>query len=435
MNSLRPFQIVLLAAFGLLAVVALVFLSLYQVSQQEETQIYGDRVLIWGTLSQSAFKAVFQDITAENKPFNVVQYEEISKTSFDEELVNAIAEGRSPDLIVLGADALVLHRAKILPIPYDSFPEREFRDTFVDAAEIFAQAQGIYGVPFAIDPLVMYWNRDLFASNGLAQPPTTWEAVVGDVVPRLTVRNTNRDVLQSGLSFGEYRNVESAKKILMMLALQTGSKMVETEGARYKVVLNESVGNTTSSPFEAVVQFYTDFSNVNSPLYSWNRAMVSAKGSFLGGTLGLYFGLGSEYVDIAAKNPNLNFDVAQVPQGASATILRTYGDVYALAIPKASPNPQGAFAVARLITSAQYAQPLSVGLTMAPARRDLLGLGETNVFRKVALQSALIARSWLDPNPKKSDGVLMQMVEDVVSNRERVSIAVKDAIERLVLTY
>lgn len=203
----------------------------------------------------------------------------------------------------------------------------------------------------------------------------------------------------------------------------------------YKVSLNEPIASGARPPFEAALEFYTEFSNVNSPLYAWNRAKSEDKDTFLSGDLALYFGLGSEYEDIATKNPNLNFDIAPVPQGANATALRTYGDLYAFAFPKASKNIRGAYAVAQVLSQPKYAAMLAQGLRMAPAERALIAQGDTDPYRQIILQAALIARSWLDPDPQKSADVLQQMVEDVVSNRARVSDAVGDAVRRLTADY
>ncbi len=435
MNTMRPFQIALLAFFGVLAIVALVVLSMYQANKSQEAQAYGSKVMVWGVLSQDTFKTVFQEIGKTDKPFNVVEYRQIPEESFDSELVNAIAEGRGPDLIVLKSDSLVQHRAKLLPIPYSSITERDFKDTYIDGAEIFARTDGVYGVPFAIDPMVVYWNRDLFSSNGIAQAPTSWESVVADVVPRLTVRDNSRNVQKSAVAFGEYGNVAHGKNLLMLLTLQSGSKMVVEQNSQYKVNLDEPLNEGARPPLQSAVEFYTDFSNVNSPLYSWNRAKPMDKDTFLAGDLGLYFGMGSEYQELADKNPNLNFDIAPVPQGVQATALRTSGDFYAFAIPRASTNVQGAYAVANVLATPGNANALVQSLRMAPVRRDLVAQGDENRFRAVILQSALIARAWLDPQATQSDSIFMKMIEDVSSNRARVAEAVGDAVDRLILAF
>jgi len=435
MKNMRPFQIVLLAIFGFLAVIALIVLSAFQADRREKELVYGERVVVWGTLPQNSIKYVFQEISRADKAFNAVEYYEVPEESFDEELVNAIAEGRSPDLIILRSDALVTHRAKLYPIPYDTLSQRDFKDAHVDGAEIFAFEEGIYGVPFAINPMVLFWNRDLFSSNGLSQAPTTWESIVSDVVPRLTVTDTNHNVNQSGLAFGEYRNLAHAKETLMLLAIQSGSQMVAEENKRYRVRLNTPIQEGARAPLEAAVQFFTDFSNVNSPLYSWNRSMPLDKSAFIAGDLGLYFGLGTEVKELQDKNPNLNFDIAMVPQGSGATALRTYGDIYAFSIPRATKNAQGAFAALRVLTSSQYGPMLASSVGMSSSRREAIAKGDENLYRQVIIESALISRAWLDPSREESGKVFMTMIEDIASNRARIGEAVNDAIDRLTLVY
>ncbi len=72
---------------------------------------------------------------------------------------------------------------------------------------------------------------------------------------------------------------------------------------------------------------------------------------------------------------------------------------------------------------------------MSSARRDVIAQGEDDLYRKIIIQSALISRAWLDPDPLKSDAIFMQMVEDIVSNRARIGESVNDAIDRLILAY
>lgn len=435
MINLRPFQIVLLGVFTFFAFLSLILLGGYEREQTTEELAYGQQVIIWGTLDRDTFDDVFRDVTQEDKAFQVVQYEEIDEREFDNEFVNAIAEGRSPDMIVLPAEGLVKHRAKLLAIPYETYPVTNFRNTFVDGAEVFTMRDGIYGFPFAVDTLQLYWNRDTFASNGLAQAPTTWEEVVATVVPRITQRDSSRNVLQSAIAFGEVRNVTHAEDVLMMLAIQSGSKLVRDTERGYRVELNDSTAENSRAPLESALQFFTDFSNANSPTYSWNRAMPEDKNAFISGDLAMYFGYGSEAEDIDRKNPNLNFDVAPVPQGGAATALRTYGTFYGFAIPRASANPNGAYATAMKLTSGDVNDTLTRAFNMASPRRDVVAAGDGSPYRNAMLKSALIARTWLNPNPEATENIFRQMVEDVVSNRSRIGQAVSDAINRLVLEY
>ncbi len=433
--SLRPFQIFLLGGFGIVSVVSIILLSGHTSSVSSEQMTYGNEVVIWGTFEHDVFDTLFRNITQKDDAFSVVRYYSIDERDFDNELLHAIAEGRSPDLIILSADKLVKHRTKLLAIPYTSLPMRDFRTTYIDGAEIFAMRDGIYALPFAVDPMMMYWNRDLFASHAIARPPQTWEDIVANIAPTLTIDDSSRDISQSAIAFGEIRNVTHAKETLILLALQSGSKMVSENERGYVINLNESVVQGARAPMEAAVKFFTDFSNPNSPVYSWNRALPQDKDMFISGDLALYFGFGSEAENINRKNPNLNFDITSVPQGGAATALRTYGKFYGFAIVRATANAQGAFAAAGTITSSENVDELTRGLNLASVRRDIISAGDIDPYRSAILSSALIARSWLNPNPSASLNIFTRMIEDVVSNRATIVRAVNDAVGRLILEY
>ncbi len=433
MNGIRPFQIVVLGIFAFLAIIAVALVSTYRDSSSGNVNNYGARVVVWGTLDQSAFEQTFRAIRETDRNFNVVEYHFKDINTFDTELVNAMAEGRSPDLVLLPSDRLVKHRAKLVVIPYDTLSLRWFRDNFIEAGEIFARTDGVYALPLAVDPLVMYWNRDILSNAGFSGAPRTWESIVSSVVPLVTTRASDRSITRSAIAFGEYRNVQHARPTLLALALQSGSQMVTETESRYVVGLNESERGSRP-PFEAAVQFFTDFSNPVSPLYSWNRAMAMDANAFAAGDLALYFGFGSEARVVGARNPNLNFDMEVVPQGASASVRRTYADVYGFAIPITAQNASGAYTAATVLTNTMYGPTLARSVGMASARRDGVNT-DSSPFQIIIDESALIARSWLDPDPNDSALIFQELIESVVSSRERLSNAVVDAVRRLTLEY
>jgi len=432
--GLRPFQIVLLGVFASLAVFALIFFMLYQGSITTEERKYGDSVEIWGTLDSTIVRAVLAEIGQDDKAFEVVKYTQKDARTFDLDFINAVAEGRSPDLIVLPSDSIVTHREKLLAISYDTLSARTFRDRYIDGAEVFLFTDGIYGIPFAVDPLMMYWNRDLFGGAGLAVPPASWSALQTTVVPALTRVNEDFSIARSAVSFGEYTNVTNAKAILSLLFLQSGSSIVSESDRRYSITLKSAEGQALS-PADAALSFYTRFASPSAAEYSWSRSLSNDKLLFSSGNLGLYFGFGSEYGDIEGRNPNLNFDIAAVPQDTDATVKRDFGKVYAFAIPRASDNTSGAFAVAEVLAGSQASDLLTTGLGLAPVLRNLIAAGAADPYRQSLFSAALITRGWLDPNPRESENIFKLMIEDVTSGRSRVAESVDDAIGRLELLF
>ncbi|MFT5037350.1 MAG: ABC-type glycerol-3-phosphate transport system substrate-binding protein [Candidatus Azotimanducaceae bacterium] len=435
MSNLRPFQIITLAVFVALAIVSILLLSGFSPSGSEDDATYGDRVVIWGVLEARVFNEAIDEIGNSDEAFEVVSYRQIDSRSFDDILVNAIAEGNSPDLVLLPGSKLVHNRSKLSAFSSETISEGDFSNTYIDGAEIFARPDGVYALPLAVDPIVMYWNKDMFANNGLAQAPSTWESVVSTVAPALIQTDNNRNLQQSALAFGEVRNVQNAKEILLLLALQSGSKMVYEQNGQYVIELNKSRSGNGLPPLEASAQFFTNFSNANNQLYSWNRSQPLDKNMFVAGNLGLYFGFGSELDSIVSKNPNLSFDMAAVPQGASATIRRTYGEFYGFAIPKASQNKQGALLVAKKFTSSDVSAYISELFKMAPASRNAVAAGSSDTYRQIILNSALIARGWLDPGSAQTDKVFQDMIENVSSGRMQLNAAVRDAELKLQLIF
>ncbi|NCO62046.1 hypothetical protein GW879_01155, partial [Candidatus Kaiserbacteria bacterium] len=176
---------------------------------------------------------------------------------------------------------------------------------------------GIYAFPAVIDPLVMYWNRDMLGTYNFINPPASWETIVNETVPTLVKRDFDRTIVRSPLAFGEYRNVTNGFAVISMLLLQGGSDLVTEGDNEYKLNLNQAKSGK-GEPFTTAVNFYTNFAIPSNPLYSWNRAQHNDQLQFLSEDLVLYFGKGSEAKGLSFQNPNLNFGMAEVPQGATA---------------------------------------------------------------------------------------------------------------------
>lgn len=435
MQNMRPFQIGLLAAFGIIGLASLALLATYQGFGGLAQNPYGSKVVIWGTFDEGPFTRLIQELGRDDRNFLVVEYFEKDERTFEEELVNAIAENRAPDAILLSHEDLVLLRAKLQAISYENFPTRTLRDQYIDGFEIFARLNGLYAIPFAVDPLVLYWNRDLLANGGFASSPATWESLT-DMVERLTLRDATRNLLQATVAFGEYQNIQNAKATILSLLLQSGSQMIGEGTTRYEVKLDTSQsGDNTSRPLFSTLQFYVEFSNVSSPLYSWNRTFTSDQSAFLGERLALYFGYGSEAARLRQQNPNLNFDVAPVPQGAGATVKRTYGDFYGYALLASSQNQSGTYRALLSLGNAENTAKLTSELGLAPAHRNTIGSGNSDAVLDMVYSQALIARGWLDPDKEESNEIFNQMIEDITSGRSQIGTASIDTIRRLELAF
>lgn len=431
--KLRPFELVLVIIFGVMGVLALVLLSTYKAPPDEKTAVLGS-VTIWGTADAKAFYAMIRPLYETNESYRGIKYVQKDARNFDDEVLNALAEGVGPDLFFLPHEQIVAYRSKLEPIPYENFPRTDFQSRYIDGAEVFALNDGVYAFPVAVDPLMLYWNKDILATYNFLTPPTTWESMVNDYVPTLVNRDFSRTIIRSPLAFGEYRNVTNAFSVISMLLIQGGSAMVTEKTDGYLLQLDK-LREGNGYPFLNALTFYTNFANPSNPLYTWNRTQDNDKQEFLGETLVFYFGKGSEAKTIAAQNPNLNFGIAEVPQGAAATNRRTYGSFYGLALLRSAKNKAGAYTVMSELSSAANSQSFANALGMAPVYRSTLMAGSNDTYGRMVYTSANVARGWLSPSPTATESIFTEMVEDVLANRAKPNEAVSDATRRLQEEY
>ncbi len=418
----KPFQVILMAVFGLTALVGIFLFANFKGFNSGVIPV--GTVTIWGTLPERPLQDALANLKQTHGELAKVTYTEVPLDTFDVELSNAIAAGRGPDLIIISQEQLASEQDKIQLITNSATSERAFRDIYLPESELFLYGKGAYGIPFVIDPLVLYYNRIHLSSVGTPVAPATWEAVAG-LSPALTRLDGSGGVVRSGLAFGTYDNIENARAVLSLLFLQSGYTIASRTVDGVEATLTRPVGNTFgTTPAVSAANYYLQFANPAKTSYSWNRNIASARTAFLAGDLSLYFGFASEVAAIAAGNPNLDFDMAGVPRPATSDIRMTYGRVYAFAIPRASANASGAERTALALSAKDVLPTIAHSLHMAPAQRLLLIPTEGDLFEPVYYPEALIARGWLSPAPQKTDVLFATMVNSVTSGRQGVPDAI-----------
>ena len=430
MPNLSPFQTVLLAVFGALAVSGVLIFALFVNNSVGESI---GPVTVWGTFEQNAFRTVLRQAAEKDERLSEVSYIQKDEEGYAASLTEALAEGSGPDLFLLEQNYAVRDAGKVLPIPYTNFSETQFRNTFIEAANPFLGEDGVIAIPILADPLVLYWNRDLLGAAGYATPPQFWDELQG-MAQNITKKNDAGRILKSAVSFGEYQNVSNAKDILAMLILQAGGAITTKNSAgRLISALSRALGGAPAA--ESALRFYTEFADPSKTIYSWSRALPESRAAFATGDVALYVGYASEKASIARTNPNLNFAVASMPQARSSQKTIDVARAYGLATARAAKNPQGALTAASLLAASDVSEALSTVYGIPSARRDVLSssassgsfTSEEDLFNK----QAILSRAWLDPDPQKTDEIFRAMIENVTTGTLRVPEAVGRASQEL----
>ena len=427
MKNTKLFQYVVMGLFIFFIIVGAILFSTFRSSNSASSKI---SITMWGTLPADSFNSFVSKYFSQSNLKYTVTYSEKDPATFDQNLVEALASGAGPDAIILPTDLIMRYSNKIYPIPYTTLSDLIFKQTFIQEGELYLNSSGVLALPFTVNPLVMYWNRDIFNNASVTKPPATW-AQVSNLVPKLTKLDQTQNILTSAIALGEFRNINNAKDILSALFIQSGDSIVgiNTDGT-FKSTLEDNFGAKDSAASMAL-QFYTNFSNPSLPEYSWNRSLSDSLDVFANGDSALYTGFASEYMTIKNKNPNLNFDVALLPQTVGAKTYSTFGNMLGMAIMKNSANPAGAFTVLSTLTSAA-AFPYWTNIFNLPStRRDILAQVDPSAAKTVFNQSAIMSKGWLDPNSANTSAIFQEMVESYTTGRDTLTGAVNTASDRL----
>jgi ABC-type glycerol-3-phosphate transport system substrate-binding protein len=413
-KTISPFQIGIYVVFGLAIVFAvLIFSGKIPIGKSSTTSLTGT-VTIWGTLPFAGMQAVTDELRTTYKGITIIYTQEDPDT-FQSDLVNALASGVGPDMIFITPADVVPNQARLFEIPYASFPQATFQNAFVNEGNLFTTPTGVLALPFSIDPLIMYYNRDMLTSSFTVNPPRTWDDVVA-LNQKITQEDNAGKLSTETVALGTYDNITNAKAIISALIFQTGNPIVTFDQTQnqYLSTFAQTDGNGNSGVVNAVT-FYTDFANAaDTAHYSWNPTLQNDKREFVAGNLALYFGYASELAGIRQLNPNLNFDIAMLPQRASVPTKVTYGQMEGIAILKLSKNIPLDVTVAEAIAGKPAVTAyLTADPTVTPARTDMLSGTTSDARQTIIYDSAIIAQSWLDPDPTQTSALFGTYIRQI----------------------
>ena len=186
MSNMSTFKIIVTAIFALCFVAGIAIFALSKSSSSEQTY----DLTVWGTVSSDTFLASYNNSSLKTNKQMKVNYVKKDPSTFDADFVEALAEGKGPDLVILRDDSIYKQRNKLFVIPYQNYSVRDFKDRFIQEGELFLAQDGVVAVPFIVDPMVMYWNRDMFSNAQIPQPPQYWDQVA-PIIDKITRRDSS----------------------------------------------------------------------------------------------------------------------------------------------------------------------------------------------------------------------------------------------------
>ncbi|PJE73602.1 MAG: hypothetical protein COV02_01700 [Candidatus Terrybacteria bacterium CG10_big_fil_rev_8_21_14_0_10_41_10] len=433
MKGISVFGAIIIVIFVAAALIAVLmfagFLPGYKGKKGSSSKVDKTDLVLWGTFAKNEMNSALASINKDRQAPIKINYVQKSSKSYQNDLVDALASNKGPDMIIVSQDMLLKNQDRFFAIPFTAYPERDFKDNFSDIAEVLlnTKSKSVRGLPFMIDPLVMYWNKNLFSSSGISGSPEYWDEFL-EYTKALTEKNERGNISQAGAAMGEFSNVNNAKDIFSTLVLQTGNPIVDSK--TLKTTMGDGK-NYSAKATENAVNFFNEFSNSNKLNYSWNRSLPSSQDMFAGGSLAMYFGFASEYESIKKKNSHLGFDVALMPQVREGSVRTSFGRLYSIVVLNDSNKKQSALNAAVSMTSSGTLDGFSSYLRLAPARRSALTQNASDSYFSLLYKAAIMARSWLEPDSDKINDIFKDMTSTAASGAAPASEAVRVAERKI----
>jgi multiple sugar transport system substrate-binding protein len=378
-------------------------------------------VSVWGVGDDNGFFAESATIVKTEYPNFSIQYRGFpDEESYTYALNDALSLGKAPDIIMLPNTDVPKMKSKIAQIPQQYVTQLQLQQLFPETMwrYDFADKNGVYALPFSIDTLVLFYNKDIYGTAGIVYPPETWESLE-EMVPTLTKRNATGTIEQSAIALGgTEQTVAHASDILASLMIRAGTKMVSDDFSRASFAGTEGA---------SALQFYTKFSDPKSKMYTWNESMPYSFDAFASEQVAMIIGYERDIKTIRGKNQNLNFGIAPIPQPKSATKTLTYPSYYGYAITNQS--KQKAIAASYLVRStldATTAEKYVEKFGGTPILLSLINKNISSVEKSVFARQALVARGYPQIDSVEIRGIFSEMIQLVTSGTKNITDALNE---------
>lgn len=366
--------------------------------------------------------------TAYQKKYPNVQivYTKKDIATYQSDLLNALASNTGPDIFSINNNWLPEYINKVVPATSTTFSFKSYKDTFVDAAvNDFTKNQQVYGVPLYVDSLGLFYNKDILGSAGIATPPKTWDDLATDVKLIRRADSTGYFTL-SGVAMGTNANVNRAVDMVYLFMLQKGATPFSSDGRQVQFANPVQSNGVSDNPGLDGLNYYTSFANPYSPNYNWNSRSDYSIDAFANGRAAFLYNYAFAIDTIKQKNPNLNFDVAPVPQPNLTDPAVNFANYWGEVVSKQSKSPNTAWNFLQFLSSNSSLSTYYALHKQPSSRKDLIATQEQDPEIGVFAAANLTAKTFYKPDQAKMDDIFGNMIDNVILN----GVSSQDALNR-----
>lgn len=320
------------------AVILLLINATSKNNNNDNSNVGTGELVYWGLWEPSSVMQPLIDEYEANHKGITILYSQQTYTSYESRLYTRLQQSSTssepaPDIFRIHNTWIPKYYKYLYPLPSSVMTKTTYASTFYPTAtqDFTAKDGNIYAMPFEIDGLVVFYNKQLLAAAGVTTPPTDWDSFV-DLTHKLTKKDSTGKITQAGLAIGTSKNVSHAAEILSFLMLEQGVDIIND--ARTTVTLSTTTAKN-------VMNTYTSFAKGDNAV--WNSSLGTDLNMFFQGKLAMMIAPSWRAFEIIQSAPAIEFGTATLPQLAANEQPIYYSTYWAEAVSKNSSNPTAAW--------------------------------------------------------------------------------------------
>ncbi len=426
-------------------------------------------IVVWSVVDDDIPYRSTLSLLRSRYPYASIFFKRFRLEEYEDQLLNAFAEDRGPDIFMVHNTWIGKYEPKIQHQPAQvkvaeqvvtgtvkkettlevqesrMLTVNEMKREFVDvvsqdmvrkvnvSTDPLKQdfQDRIFAIPMSVDTLALYYNKDLLNAAGISNPPQTW-GQFHEQVSKLALINPQGEVVRAGAGFGTGANVERSPDIISLLMMQNRTVMVNESGyPQFNRIPQELSREVDAPPAFDALRFYTEFANPDLEAYTWNLEQPNSLQAFTQGTSAFFLGYSYHLPTIRSQAPKLNIGITEVPQ-IENTPQVNYANYWAWTVSKKSKSIDLAWKIVNIMTSADQADAYLTSAKRPPARRSLIDARLDDADVGVFTSQILTAQSWyrgIDPGTMEK--TMMDMIDVVVRGELDIQKSVNNAVGKI----
>ncbi|HLO28300.1 MAG TPA: sugar ABC transporter substrate-binding protein [Anaerolineales bacterium] len=263
----------------------------------------------WAGADESKeLQGVIDKVNAEATDFQIVH--QAIPADYYTKVQTMIAGNTAPDLMWLSQEFVANYadNGAIMDVTdqvaaLSDMPAAKLDDYYPGSLAVAKYQDRLYGLPWIAQPVVLYYNPDLFQKAGVNPPDESWTwDTFKDAAKKLTLKDASGNVTQYGTSFNGWPPIQ-------MFIWQAGGEVITPDLKSSPIDSPEALQGE---------QFYADI--VYNPDYAVPEDVIKEQGfgeMAKAGKVAMFFGGAADDLDYAyQKDPkNAKLMVALVPKG------------------------------------------------------------------------------------------------------------------------